>query len=187
MRRAFYVQCNDVVEGLGILDQFNNMPNFVCSTDGIGRLPKFIPEDLNVLSEISNSRIRDIERKMHLMETSMARVNSTCDETDTRVNTLEVSVKTYNRLVRQLKTSGVVLDIVAVKSKSESNKKKIKKKKKNGDATSDTTEPLATMSQKKSEEEHVTDMLRRRQRTVCPSLRIPKESFNFPDRRSVET
>ena len=28
--------CNDVVEGLGILDQSNNMTNFVCSTDGIG-------------------------------------------------------------------------------------------------------------------------------------------------------
>ena len=30
-----------MVEGLGILDQSNNMPNFVCSTDGIGRLTVF--------------------------------------------------------------------------------------------------------------------------------------------------
>ena len=93
--------CNDV--GLGILDQSNNIPNFVCSTDGIGMLPKFSPEDLNVMDlNAMDSRIRDIKKKMHLLETSMALVNSTCDETDTRVNTLEVSVKRRRRLVMLL-------------------------------------------------------------------------------------
>ena len=88
----------------------------------------------------------------------MALVNSTCDETDTRVNTLEVYVKAQNQLVSQLKISSVVSDInVAVKSKFDSNKRKIKKrKKKNGDATSDKTEPLAITSQKKNEYEPVT-------------------------------
>ena len=83
--------CKDVVERLRILDQSNNMPNFVCSTDGISRLPKFSPENLNVVA--MDSRMRYIEKKIHLLETSMALVNSTCDKTDTRVNTLEVSVK----------------------------------------------------------------------------------------------
>ena len=69
--------CNDVVEGLSISDQSNNMPNCVCSTDGIGRISKFSPEDLNVVP--MDSLIRDIEKKMHLLEMSMALVNSKCD------------------------------------------------------------------------------------------------------------
>ena len=66
-RTKRFVLCPDVIDGIQKLDQCGNpMPNFVTDADGVGRLPRFSPEDLNVVT--LDERCRQLERLMNGMQ-----------------------------------------------------------------------------------------------------------------------
>ena len=66
-RTKRFVLCTDVVEGMQKLDQCDKpMPNFVTDADGVGRLPRFNPKDLNVVT--LDERCRQLEPLMNAMQ-----------------------------------------------------------------------------------------------------------------------
>ena len=66
-RTKRFILCADVVEAMQRLDQCGEpMPQFVCDADGVGRLPRFSPEDLNVVT--LDERCRKLERQMNYMQ-----------------------------------------------------------------------------------------------------------------------
>ena len=66
-RTKRFILCTDVVEAMQKLDERGEpMPQFVCDADGVGRLPRFSPEDLNVVT--LDERCRQLERQMHSMQ-----------------------------------------------------------------------------------------------------------------------
>ena len=66
-RTKRFVLCTDVVERIQKLDQCGKpMPNFVTDADGVGCLPRFSSEDLNVVT--LDERCRHLEQLMNDMQ-----------------------------------------------------------------------------------------------------------------------
>ena len=98
-RTKRFVLCTDVIDGMQKLDQCGNpMQNFVTDADGVGRLPRFSPEDLNVVT--LDERCRQLERLMNGMQQQLNLRTESWSKVEDQVDLMETSMTQQVRRIR---------------------------------------------------------------------------------------
>ena len=76
------------------------MPTYVDDPDGIGRLPKYSPEDLNVVA--MDQRIRDLEKHCMTLDATLTMKTSHYDVLEDDLNVVKLEVEQHTTRFRAL-------------------------------------------------------------------------------------
>ena len=84
--------CCDIYDAMRKMDVANaKMPTYVVDPVGIGRIPKYSPEDLNIVA--MDQRIRDLEKRCVTLDATLTMKTSHYDALEDDVNIVKLAVE----------------------------------------------------------------------------------------------
>ena len=97
-RSRRHILCCDIFDAITKLDAADvTFPSFVADPEGIGRLPRYNPEELNTIA--MDQRIRALEKQFHILDASTTLKTSRVETLDEDVAIMKVAMEQHaNRL-----------------------------------------------------------------------------------------
>ena len=100
-RSRRHALCCDIYDAMRKMDGADvKMPTYVVDPDGIGRLPKYSPEDLNVVA--MDQRIRDLEKHCMTLDATLTMKTSHYDVLEDDLNFVKLAVEQHTTRFRAM-------------------------------------------------------------------------------------
>ena len=100
-RSRRHALCCDIYDAMRKMDVVNaKMPTYVVDPVGIGRIPKYSPEDLNIVA--MNQRIRDLEKRCVTLDATLTMKTSHYDALEDDVNIVKLAVEQHTTRLRAI-------------------------------------------------------------------------------------